>query len=476
MTACVPRQGFAGERRGAMNRRQMLRAAAFGAAWATLGRLRPELDGAVPDGGRRPNIVLILADDLGSADLSCLGCKDVPTPQIDSLAANGIRLTQGYVSAPLCSPTRAGLMTGRYQQRFGWEFNPDRGDPGISRDEKTLADYLRKSGYATGLVGKWHLGYAQPYLPLQRGFDEFFGFTYAMNPYGGDGKTTKVFRGNEEVEEKEYLTDAFTREAVDFLGRHKDQPFFLYLAYNAVHAPMETSPRHKDKFAEIADPKRRTFATMLTAMDEGVGQVLKKLRDERIEDDTLIVFLSDNGGHPPVNTSRNDPLSGGKGMVAEGGIRVPFMVQWKGKLPAGKVYEPPAIALDILPTALAVAGVEPPADGRIEGVNLLPHLSGKVGERPHPYLYWRMGGQWAVRGGDWKLRCDGKDADARLFDLSGDIAEKTDLSKEQPAKARELKDAWDQWNARNIRPVKVPASSRQPSSKSQPAAPAQPVK
>jgi arylsulfatase A-like enzyme len=258
----------------------------------------------------RPNIVVILADDLGYAGMSCQGCKDIPTPHIDSLAAAGVRCTSGYVSCPVCSPTRAGLMTGRYQQRFGHEFNPGPAqqagvDFGLPLDQKTIADYLKTAGYTTGITGKWHLGFEEAYNPLHRGFDEYFGFLGGahkyLNPSAPPG--APILRGLKPVDEKEYLTDAFTREAVAFIDRHAKEPFFLYLPYNAVHAPLQTPEKYLDRFKNIEDPKRRKHAAMVSAMDDGVGAVIEKLQATGLEDNTLIFFLSDNGG-PTPSTSR----------------------------------------------------------------------------------------------------------------------------------------------------------------------------
>src|SRR5579875_2853168 len=369
---------------------------------------------AIPAVGRaadraQPNIVIILADDLGYADLGYQGCRDIPTPHIDSLARGGVRCTNGYVSGPYCSPTRAGLLTGRYQQRFGHEFNPGNTADvhvGLPLTETTLADRLKAAGYATGLVGKWHLGQAPSLRPRRRGFDEFFGFLGGAHPYV-PGKGAPIYRGDSVVEEKEYLTDAFGREAVSFVERHKDHPFFLYLAFNAVHTPMDATDARLARFASISDASRRTYAAMLTAMDESVGKVLDALRSAGLEEDTLIFFLSDNGGPTmlgtTINASRNDPFRGSKRTTLEGGIHVPFVVQWKGKLSAGRVYDRPVIQLDILPTALAAAGVAAAPDWRLDGVNLLPHLAGEASAPPHDNLYWRMGEQTAIRRGDWKL-------------------------------------------------------------------------
>ena len=264
---------------------------------------------------RRPNIVFIVADDLGYADVGVQGLKDVPTPSIDALARSGVRFTSGYVSGPYCSPTRAGLLTKRYQERFGHEFNPGGGtnhaEIGLSLKEVTIADRLKAAGYKTGLVGKWHLGDAPKFNPIHRGFQEHFGFLGGAHSYTNlvARGLNPIQRGLEPVVEKEYLTDAFTREAVAFIDRHQKEPFFLYLAYNAVHSPLDAHPKYYDRFAGIADPKRRRFATLLAALDDGVGAVREKLRSAGLEEDTLVVFFSDNGGPTGDNTSRNDPLT-----------------------------------------------------------------------------------------------------------------------------------------------------------------------
>ena len=274
---------------------------------------------------RKPNIVIILADDQGYADVGFQGCRDIPTPNLDSLAKNGVRFSNGYVSGPYCSPTRAGLLTGRYQQRFGHEFNPGKTETetfGLPLSETTVADRLKSAGYVTGIVGKWHLGNAPRFQPQQRGFNEFFGFLGGGHPYF-PGKGAPIYCGTEVVDEKQYLTDAFAREAVSFVDRHKDSPFLLYLAFNAVHTPMHASDDRLGRFASIKDKARRKYAAMLTALDEGVGKVLDTLRSTGLERDTLIVYLSDNGGPTmagtTINASCNDPLRGSKRTTLEGG-------------------------------------------------------------------------------------------------------------------------------------------------------------
>lgn len=408
---------------------------------------------------RKPNIVLMLADDLGYAGIGCYGCLDIPTPRLDSLAREGVRCTNGYVTCPVCSPTRAALLTGRYQQRFGHEFNPGPAprapeNVGLPLTETTLAQRLKSAGYATGLVGKWHLGYAEPFHPQRRGFDEFFGFLGGAHPYvaAGAAQRNVLLRGTEEVDEKEYLTDAFRREAVAFIDRHRAEPFFLYLALNAVHGPMHASPRHLDRFAGISDEKRRTHASMVAAMDEAVGAVLERLRQAGLDEETLVFFLSDNGGPTRVTTSRNDPLRGFKGQVYEGGIRVPFIVRWTGRLPAGKVYEPPVISLDVVPSVLAAAEVTPPREPRLDGADLLPFLAGKSGGAPQRPLFWRFGNQSAVRRGNLKLVRIAEEA-VQLYDLSGDVGEQKNLAAEKPEAVAELEVLRKGWDAELAKPL-----------------------
>ena len=439
---------------------------------------------AAPAEAKRPNVIVIVADDMGYADIGVHGCKDIPTPHIDSIAKGGVRCTNGYVSGPYCSPTRAGLLTGRYQQRFGHEFNPggkeDRPDVGLPVTEVTLADRLKEAGYRTGLVGKWHLGYSEKLRPPARGFEEFFGFLGGAHPYTPGPKGHQgMFRGAEPVAENGYLTDVFTREAVAFLDRHAKEPFFLYLAYNAVHGPMHPAERYLKRFEGIKDEKRRTYATMLTALDDGIGQVLAKLKELGIADDTLVAFVSDNGGPEQVNASDNGPFNGGKATTWEGGVRVPFLIQWpNGKLPAGTTYDHPVIQLDLFPTVLAAAEIKANPEKKLDGVNLLSYLRGEVKDPPHPALYWRFGGQMAVRAGDWKLtravtgggRAGGGGAaarreratldGARLFNLKDDVGEQTDLAAKHPEKVKELGALWTAWNAELVDPAWGPPARK----------------
>lgn len=409
--------------------------------------------------GRKPNILLIVADDPGYGDLGVQGCTDVPTPNIDSLAKNGIRFTSGYVSCPVCSPTRAGLMTGRYQQRFGHEFNP--GPPraastdfGLSLQETPLPARLKSLGYATGMFGKWHLGYKPEFHPLKRGFDEYIGFLGGAHSYLDNREgANSILRGNDPIEQVTYTTDMFGEGAAAFIEKNKDKPFFVYLPFNAVHMPLQATDKYLQRFrGVIKDQKRRTYAAMLSALDDNVGRVLAKLREHGLEENTLIFFLSDNGGPTAATTSRNDPLRGYKGQVLEGGIRIPYIIQWKGHLPAGKVCDQPVISLDIHPTALAAAGGALSPDWKLDGVNLLPFLTGEKAGPPHEALFWRYGPQHAARKGDWKLLVQARQAAPQLYNLARDIGEAHDLAAEEPAKLKELQASYDQWNAQLISP------------------------
>jgi arylsulfatase A-like enzyme len=412
----------------------------------------------------KPNILIIVGDDMGYGDIGIHGCKDIPTPHIDSLAKNGVRCTSGYVSGPYCSPTRAGLMTGRYQNRFGHEFNPGP-DPnaefGLPLTETTIAQRLKDAGYATGMVGKWHLGNERKFNPMSRGFQEFYGFLGGARSFfpieGTPNPQQVMLRGYEPVPENEpYTTDTFTREATAFIDHHAKDPWFLYLTFNAVHRPMHATQKYLDRFKNVADERRRTYCGMMSAMDDGIGAVLKKLDENRLTENTLIFFVSDNGG-PPSNGSLNGNLRGNKAQTWEGGIRVPYLVQWKGTIPAGKTYDQPVIQLDLHPTALAAAGVEA-KNAHFDGVNLLPYLQNKVTAPPHDSLYWRFGQQMAIRHGNYKLvKAVGNDK-PELYDLASDIGETKDLSTTKPEVFKDLTARYDAWNKTLSEPRWLPSN------------------
>ncbi len=436
------------------SRRELLRTAAL----APLAAMLP------PQPARRPNIVLIVADDLGYNDVGFHGSADIKTPYLDALARGGVRFTSGYVSHPFCSPSRAGFLTGRYQHRFGHEnnmlFNIEDQEKGLPLSERTLSDVLSENGYATGLIGKWHLGSHPKFHPTKRGFREMFGFVGGghdyLNPGSADEKKMELLlpihrEDGKAINEKEYLTTALGREAAAFVRRHAADPFFLYLAFNAPHTPLQVTQEWLDKFSSIADPKRRAYAAMVSTIDDAVGRVVTAVRESRLADNTLIVFFSDNGG-PRENASNNRPLRGTKRTLWEGGIRVPFVVNWPGRIPAGKTLDDPVIALDLFPTVLSAAGIPIPKDRKIDGVNIMPYLQGGVA--PRRTLHWRaFGGAFhAVRDGRWKLlQAEGK-APA-LYDLQKDVSESVNLAAREPKILAHLDHAQKAWNSEMIRPL-----------------------
>ncbi len=446
-----------------MNRREFLKSSAVFASMMCLPSALRKACGAAATSSsapvRKPNVLLILADDQGYAELGVQGCKDVPTPNIDSLAKNGIRFSDGYVACCLCSPSRAGLMTGKYPESFGYEFNP--GPPsvapanfGLPLTETTFADRFKKMGYATGVIGKWHLGYKPELHPLKRGFDEFYGFLSGAHNYlPGKGKGKEpILRGEERVEQPEYTTDAFARETVEFIDRHKSEPFFLYLSFNAVHSPLEATDKYLKRFESMKDGKRKKYAAMTAALDDAVGLAMDKLRELKLEEDTIVIYLSDNGGPTGVTTSLNTPLKGAKGNVYEGGIRIPFIMHWKNHLPAGEVYKKPVISLDLMPTCIAAAGEKVDPEWKLDGINLLPYLRDETTDAPHETLFWRMGDKRAIRQGDWKLVAPGKQ-EFELYNLAEDISETKDLAKEQSEKAKQLREIFESWSGQMKQPL-----------------------
>ncbi|MDO8348843.1 MAG: sulfatase-like hydrolase/transferase, partial [Planctomycetota bacterium] len=368
-----------------------------------------------------------------------------------------------------CAPTRAALLTGRYQQRFGFEFNPGNAqrapaDYGLPKDQPTLAERLAPAGYSTGMVGKWHLGYREGLRPTERGFQEFFGFLAGAHGYrpaaaaspkpepadpaaeAGDevpAGPNPILRGTTPVAEPQWLTAALAREAVAFVDKHQKEPFFLYVPFNAVHAPLQAPAGRTAGFTTL-EGKRRTFAGMLLGLDEAIGSILAKLDACGLKENTLVVFLSDNGGPTPTTTSGNGPLRGRKAQVWEGGVRVPMLLRWPGKVPAGSVCEAPIASIDLAATMLA-AGVK--AEG-LDGVDLLPFLSGASKEPPRAEVCWRYGTQRAIRQGKWKLVMIGEAA-PQLFDLDADVGEAKDLAASEPEVVKKLQAAWQAWDAQN---------------------------
>jgi arylsulfatase A-like enzyme len=409
----------------------------------------------------QPNIVIFYADDLGYGELGCQGfTQDIPTPHIDSIAKNGLRFTHGYVAATYCSPSRAGLMTGRYPTRFGHEFNSTANTIGLRRDQTTMATRLKALGYATAAVGKWHLGNQPENRPTQRGFDEFYG-TLNNTPFFHPTNfiDSRVSNDVQTVTDPNfYTTDAYADRSIDWIERNKNKPWFLYLPFNAQHAPLQAPKKYLERFPKITDEKRQLFAAMMASMDDAIGRVMGKIRALGQEENTLVFFIADNGGPTQSTTSHNGPLRGFKMTTFEGGPRVPYLAQWKGKIPAGKTYDLPVMNLDVLPTAIIAAGGKPEASWQLDGVDLMPYLTGAKTSRPHQTLYWRYGPQWAIRDGDMKLVVSkGGSGSPELYNLAADIGESKDLAAAQPAKVKELQAMWEKWSAEQA-PASAPDS------------------
>ena len=438
-----------------------------------------------------PNVIIMMADDLGWGDIGANGGMVIRTPHIDALAEAGVLLTDGYVSAAVCSPSRAGLYTGKHQQRHGFEYNIAGRDThtGMATDQTTIADMARAQGYATGLIGKWHLGKLEQHHPLSRGFDEYFGMlaggsSYidgrregveswpAENPPTGRGESNAIYDGFEPVEVEEYLTDVFRDRAVDFIDRHKDERFFLMLTPNAPHTPLQATKQYLDRYRHLDNDSERIFSAMVSAVDDYVGAVTERLQAHGLEDNTLFVFLSDNGcaGYV-VERCSNGPLRGNKRYYWEGGVRIPFIVKWPARLPRGIRFGEPVISLDLYATVAAAIGSGATTE---DSVNLLPHFRGEAEDSPHEYLFWRARPNIAVRRGNWKLwKVNRTDLDftavtdrgasrlprqawpqdsphgqmTLLYDLSSDLGETRNVASENPAVVAELEAALESWNA-----------------------------
>lgn len=418
----------------------------------------------------QPNIVFILADDFGYGDLGCMGCKDIATPNIDRLAAEGVKFTDFYANAPVCTPTRAGFITGRWQQRCGIEFafgyqveqfrrvkgawvpEPDIHGLGLPLGETTIAQRLKSANYATGAFGKWHLGYKDEYNPTKRGFDEYFGELlghadyYKHTYYDG---TYALRDGMKPVKRDGYLTDLINERAVKFIRDHKSAPFFLYVPHLAVHSPFEAPDAPDTPMVtkeSMLKGSRAIYKAMVERIDLGVGKILAELDTLKLADNTLVVFSSDNGGE---RFSRNAPLFHHKATVWEGGIRVPCLMRWPGKMPKGKVTSQMAITMDLHATFLAAAGVTEMPPKALDGINLLPLITGdaKPVERT---FYWRIDRsnrkQHAIRQGPWKYINDGNSMDL-LFNLDDDISERTDLGYQHPEILADLKAKLKTWES-----------------------------
>lgn len=420
-------------------------------------------------GQKSPNIVLIVADDAGYADFGFQGSKVMKTPHLDQLAKEGMKFNQAYVSASVCGPSRAGLLTGKYQQRFGFEENNVPGymslfgitddDMGLPLNQRTMADYLKAAGYRTALIGKWHQGNADRYHPTRRGFDEFYGFRGGARSYFAFDEKNPLARPEDRLERGfgqyqesgQYLTDALADETVSFIGRNKDTPFFVMLSFNAVHNPMQAEPKDLAVFPNLTG-NRQKLAAMTLSMDRACGRVLAKLTELGLDKNTIVVFTNDNGGPSDANASLNDPLSGTKANHLEGGIRVPLLIRWPGKLPASSVYEFPVSTLDLLPTFYKAAGQSIPDSSELDGIDLIPYLTGIRTGPPHKVLYWKKESRAAIRVGDWKL-IRFPDRPAELYKLDQDIAEVKDLATTYPEKVREMYKQLFAWEMTLERPL-----------------------
>lgn len=400
--------------------------------------------------GAKPNIVVIITDDQGYADISYNRHHpaEVHTPQMDALAREGTFFNQAYITGNVCSPTRAGLMMGRYQQRAGI-YTAGEGGSGVPLKERLFPQYLQEAGYTCGAFGKWHLGLTEKYNPASRGFDEFYGFLGrgAHDYFKLSDSESPLYRGLDPIKDEGYLTNRLSQEAVSFVQQHKDKPFYMHLAYNAVHAPPQAPQSDIDRiraqFPNITE-ERVILMAMLHHLDQGVGDVVKTLKTAGVWNNTLIFFLTDNGGSKAMSAN-NAPLRGFKQQNYEGGIRTPFIVSWPDKFPGGRTIDTPVISLDILPTALEAANIRVPSTQNFDGKSLLPILQGEK-KNHHEHLFWSEGGvsgEWAIRSGNWKLI--GSQAQRELYDLAADPQESTNLAEKNPQKLTELEDRYLAW-------------------------------
>ena len=420
-----------------------------------------------------PNVIVIMTDDLGYVDVGFNGSVEIPTPNIDRIAQQGVKFTNGYTPYSVCSPSRAGFITGRYQQRFGYERNaqyrPNDPNMGLPQTEKTIPEVIGQVGYTSGVIGKWHLGAHISNHPLNRGFDFFYGHLGGGHRYFPEELTiedsysindeplsyrTWIMRDHQSEKTDEYLTDEFSNEAVKFVEKNKEGPFFLYLAYNAPHGPLQATQKYLDRFDHIEGKKRKTYAAMVSAVDDGVGRILDRLESLEIAENTMIFFLSDNGGPEPNNASNNGPLREGKSSIYEGGNRVPFAMQWTAQI-APMVYEYPISSLDILPTIAALTHAPLPADKPLDGVNIIPFLKGEKQGRPHQTLYVRKfdNDLYSVRDGDMKLVTKKKNSVKELYNLQEDLGEENDLADAFPEVVKRLDSLRQNWDKQLIDPI-----------------------
>ncbi len=400
----------------------------------------------------RPNFLILLIDDMCWGDPGCYGGTLAPTPHMDRLAAEGVRFTQGYSTGCICSPSRVGLLTGRYQARTGHDSNTHEGGPkGVERaqrvldpSEVTIAQRLKAAGYGTGIIGKWHLGANEPWqLPGARGFDVAWGSS------GNLGHGAPWYEGTNTVPcpaDRLITTPDYTARAIDFIRHPPAHPWFLYISFNAVHGPHAASSNWLAKVQHLP-PREQKYAAMIMELDDAIGRILDTIRELNLDRSTLVICTDDNGGAAPL-IGHMGGLRGRKWLLYEGGIRVPWIMRWTGRIPAGRVLNTPVIHVDIAPTLLAAAGVELRPEWELDGVNLLPLLEGRVLDPPPRALFWRFGVQYAVREGPWKLVRAGRDVPVALYNLAEDPGEQHDRSAQEPAVVRRLQGLFDEWNAK----------------------------
>ncbi len=453
---------------------------------------------------RRPNIIILLADDLGKYEVSAYGAEHISTPNIDQIGEEGVIFEEGYTTAPTCAPSRAGIMTGRVQNRYGFEtqvmeFYPsnyveyisgrwlvDTGEfvvkakpsfpsawqvhkQGVPPSELMISEALKKYGYTNGLIGKWHLGVHRDQVPMARGFDYQYGFYGAFSLYTpqknwsgvinhehqsfsaqhqwktGRKEQSAMMRNGKEIIVDEYLTFAFRDETINFIEEHKDEPFFIYSAFSAPHVPFQAPVDYYSMYQHVEDDNKRVYYSMISALDDAIGAIHQKIKDLGLEDNTLIFLLSDNGGASYTHATDNGPLKGGKLTQFEGGINVPFMMKWPARIPAGTRYEYPVSSADIFVTSIAAAGGTLPTDREYDGVDLVPYVTGQRDDRPHQALFWRADHIWAIRDGDYKLILSARDGWAEVYNLVTDKSEKINLRKQMPELYEKLKREHEQW-------------------------------
>jgi arylsulfatase A-like enzyme len=455
--------------------------------------------------GSRPNIILIIVDDLGNTDISLYGPGKVNTPHIDRLGMDGVIFQQAYVTSPVCSPSRAAIFTGRYPQRFGftyqmhdfyltnrlmhygyralidsdpWKPRPIEQVPskkmalkqGLPPSEITLAELLKKEGYRTALVGKWHLGSHKENTPCNFGFDYQYGFYASHSLYAYENKPGiinqrikndfsdkyiwegqrkgphAIYRNCELVHEDEYLTTAITRECKSFIKSNNDTSFFLIASYNAPHTPLQAPTDYVEQFKHIQDPVKKVYYGMIRALDNEIGDLLDFLENENLLGNTLIFFISDNGGATYTHTTDNAPLRGGKITDFEGGINVPMIMYWKDQVPPGRIYPFPVTSMDIFGTIVSQLDIDLPSDRKIDGVDLIQFLGKESsGNMPHPFIYWNRGNTKAIRSIDYKLIFNTEFGDTLLFNMSKNNLEKENISEKNREIIRDLLSQYSQW-------------------------------